>query len=86
MDVCATRNSLEWGGILSSANPPRRIDGADGTASIAITTPMRHALGARVRVKGIVRDGRHGHIAGDGVRSRHWRSIARRGDGMIVGG
>jgi hypothetical protein len=38
---------------------------------------MRHALGARVRIEDIVGDGRHGHIAGDGVRSRHGGSVAR---------
>lgn len=60
-------NSLEWGGIFSSANPPRAVDGANGAASIAVSSAVRHALRPGIRIeRDLVGNGRHrGNGTGD---------------------
>lgn len=77
--------SLERGGVLSSANAPRRVDRADGTAGIAITTPMRHALCASERIEAVGGDGRHRYVASDSVRSPQGSPGERIGPGNIAG-
>ena len=57
--------SLERRGILSPTHPTRAVDGADGTARIAIPAPVRHAFGPCVRVcpsRGADRNGWNGHV------------------------
>ena len=48
---------LEWSGILSSANPSRAVQGAHGTAGVAVAAAMGHALGPGIRVEGSIGGG-----------------------------
>jgi hypothetical protein len=61
---------LERGGILSPPDPSRVVDGADSTASIAVSTAMRHTFGASVGIPGAVGNGRRRHTD-DGTTGFH---------------
>lgn len=54
----ALEDSLQRGGILSSANSARAIDSADGTAGVTVAPTVRHALGPRIGIEAAVGQGR----------------------------
>ena len=51
MGIVTDDDLLERGGILSSPNPPRAVDGTDGAASVAVATAVRHAAAVGIRVE-----------------------------------
>jgi hypothetical protein len=59
-------DSLERGGILSSADAARAVNGADSATGIAITAAVRHALGPSIGVEvQVTGDGGDWHVGGE---------------------
>ena len=45
-----TQDLLERCGVLPSSDSARAVDGANRAAGIAVSSPMRHALGPSIRI------------------------------------
>src|SRR5690606_32943802 len=72
---------LERRGILSSADAPGAVDGADSAAGIAVAATMSHALGPGVRIEAIVGNWGNGNAGGNSVRLGGLASV---GIGVVV--
>lgn len=87
---------LVRGGVLATADPARAVDGAHGTAGVAVAAAMGHALGATIRVDGI-RSGRsdrrgsrkarlrtrQGRVLDQGIALLASKGLQLRGEGEI---